>query len=135
MPPVVRGTGVIVVLEGLVALLVAVALVIDGIHGRDARIAFGTAGWFVLVGAALSAAGRALWRGRRWGRGVAVFAQLLILPVSYYMASGSHRPDLGVPLGVVALVTLGLLFSGPALKWAAYQSDSARSNNSGPETR
>lgn len=135
MPPVVRGTGVIVVLEGLVALLVAVALVIDGIHGRDARIAFGTAGWFVLVGAALSAAGRALWRGRRWGRGVAVFAQLLMLPVSYYMASGSHRPDLGVPLGVVALVTLGLLFSGPALKWAAYQSDSARSNNSGPETR
>lgn len=135
MPPVVRGTGVIVVLEGLVALLVAVALVIDGIHGGDARIAFGTAGWFVLVSAALSAAGRALWRGRRWGRGVAVFAQLLILPVSYYMASGSHRPDFGVPLRVVALVTLGLLFSGPALKWAAYHSDSARSNNSGPDTR
>jgi len=145
VPPVVRGTGVVVVLEGLVALLFAVALVIDGIRGADARIAYGTAGWFVLVGAALSAAGLALWRGRRWGRGVAVFAQLLILPVSYYMASGSHRPELGVPLGVVALITLALLFSGPALKWAAYQSGSAesgsaqsgsaRSDNAGPDTR
>lgn len=132
MPPVVRGTGVVVVLEGLVALLFAVALVI---HGGDARIAYGTAGWFVLVAAALSAAGAALWRGRRWGRGVAVFAQLLILPVSYYMASGSHQPRFGLPLGVVALVTLALLFSGPALKWAAYQSDSARSDNAGPDTR
>ena len=135
-----RGSGVVVVLEGLAALLFAVALVIDGIRGGDARIAYGTAAWFVLVGAALSAAGRAQWRGRRWGRGVAVFAQLLILPVAYYMASGSHRPELGLPLGVVALITLALLFSGPALKWAAYQSDSAssdsaRSDKAGPETR
>ena len=89
----------------------------------------------MLVGAALSAAGWALWRGRHWGRGVAVFAQLLILPVSYYMLSGSHRPEFGLPLGVVALLTLALLFNGPALKWAAYQSDSARSDNSGPDTR
>jgi len=133
------------VLEGLVALLFAVALVIDGIRGGDARIAYGTAAWFVLVCAALSAAGLALWRGRRWGRGVAVFAQLLIVPVAYYMASGSHRPELGVPLGLVALITLALLFSGPALKWAAYQSgsaqsdsarsDSASSDNAGPDTR
>ena len=128
-PPVVRGTGLIVMLEGLVALLFAVALVIGGIRGGDARIAYGTAGWFVLVAAALAAAGRALWRGRRWGRGVAVFAQLLILPVAYYMVSGSHRPEFGVPLGLVALITLALLFSGPALKWAVYQSDSARSDS------
>jgi hypothetical protein len=142
---VVRGTGVVVVLEGLVALLFAVALVIDGIRGGDARIAYGTAAWFVLVFAALSAAGLALWRGRRWGRGVAVFAQLLIVPVAYYMASGSRRPELGLPLGLVALITLALLFCGPALKWAAYQSDSAesdsgqsdsaRSDNAGPDKR
>jgi hypothetical protein len=141
----VRGTGVVVVLEGLAAFLFAVALVIGGIRGGDARIAYGTAGWFVLVAAAMSAAGWALWRGRRWGRGIAVFAQLLILPVSYYMAFGSHRPEFGVPLGLVALITLALLFSGPALKWAAYQSDSARSDsaqsasarsdNAGPDTR
>ena len=140
VPPVVRGTGVIVVLEGLGALLFAVALVIGGIRGGNARIAYGTAGWFVLVSAALSAAGWALWRGRRWGRGVAVFAQLLILPVAYYMMSGSHRPEFGVPLGLVAVITLVLMFSGPALKWAAYRSDSARSESArsdraGPDSR
>jgi peptidoglycan/LPS O-acetylase OafA/YrhL len=140
VPPVVRGTGLVVALEGLAALLFAVALVISGIRGGDARIAYGTAGCFVLMGAALGEAGRALWRGRRWGRGVAVFAQLLILPVAYYMVTGSHRPEFGVPLGLVAVITLVLLFTGPALKWAAYQSDSAqsdsaRSDSAGPDTR
>jgi peptidoglycan/LPS O-acetylase OafA/YrhL len=135
VPPVVRGTGVVVVLEGATALLFAVALVIGGIRGADAKIAYGTAGWFVLVGAAVLAAGWALWRGRRWGRGVAVFVQLLLLGVAWYMLSGSHRPDFGVPLGLVALITLALLFSGPALKWAASQSDSASSDKAGPDTR
>ncbi|MBV9515671.1 MAG: hypothetical protein JO280_16775 [Mycobacteriaceae bacterium] len=135
VPPVVRGTGVVVLLEGLAALIVAVALVIGGIRGADAKIAYGTAGWFVLAGAAVTAAGWALWRGRRWGRGVAVFVQLLLLGVAWYMLSGSHRPEFGVPLGVVALLTLVLLFSGPALKWAASHQDSASSDNAGPDTR
>lgn len=135
VPPVVRGTGVVVLLQGLAALMVAVALVIGGIRGADAKIAYGTAGWFVLAGAAVSAAGWALWRGRRWGRGVAVFVQLLLLGVAWYMLSGSHRPEFGVPVAVVALLTLTLLFSGPALRWAASQSDSASSDNDGPDTR
>jgi peptidoglycan/LPS O-acetylase OafA/YrhL len=135
VPPVVRATGVVVLLEGLAAFIFAVALVIGGIRGADAKIAYGTAGWFVLAGAAVSAAGWALWRGRRWGRGVAVFVQLLLLGVAWYMLSGSHRPEFGVPLGVIALIALALLFSGPALKWAASQSDSASSDNAGPDTR
>jgi hypothetical protein len=36
---------------------------------------------------------------------------------------------------VVALLTLGLLFSPLALRWAAYQSDSASADNAGPDTR
>ncbi|HUM00002.1 MAG TPA: hypothetical protein VLU24_11450 [Mycobacterium sp.] len=135
VPAPVRGAGVVVALEGLAALIFAIALVIQGIRGGDARIAFGTAGLLLLFGAAVSAAGRALWLGRRWGRGVAVFTQLLLLPVAFYMLSGSHRPELGIPLGIVALLTLGLLFSPLALKWAAYQSDSARADNAGPDTR
>jgi hypothetical protein len=135
VPPVVRGTGVVVALEGLVALLFALALALSGIRGADAKVAYGTAGMFVLIAAALLAAGWALFRGRRAARGVAVFAQLLILPLAYYMLSGSHRPELGVPLGAVALVTLVLLFSGPALKWAANQPDSASSDSSEPDNR
>jgi hypothetical protein len=135
VPPVVRGTGVVVLLEGVAALMFAVALAIGGARGGDARISYGTAGWFVLTGSAVLAAGWALWRGRRWGRGVAVFVQLLLLGVAWYMLSGSHRPEFGVPLGVVALLTLALLFSGPALKWAAYQRDSASSESAEPDTR
>ncbi len=135
VPAPVRGAGVVVALEGLAALIFALALVIGGVRGGDAKIAFGAAGVLLLFGAAVGAAGWALWRGRRWGRGIAVFTQLLLLPVAYYMLSGSHRPEFGIPLGVVALLTLSLLFSPLALKWAAYQSDSARSDNAGPDTR
>jgi hypothetical protein len=135
VPAPVRGAGVVVLLEGFAALIYAIALVIGGIGGGDARIAFGAAGILLLFGAAVSAAGRALWLGRRWGRGVAVFTQLLLVALAYYMLSGSHRPEFGIPLGIVALLTLGLLFSPLALKWAANQSDSASSDNAGPDTR
>ncbi|MGE5696386.1 MAG: hypothetical protein ACM4D3_14495 [Candidatus Sericytochromatia bacterium] len=134
VPAPVRGAGVVVLLEGVAALIFAIALVISGISGGDAQVAFGTAGMLLVFGAAVSAAGWALWQGRRWGRGVAVFTQLLLLPVAYYMLS-SQRPELGLPVGVVALLTLGLLFSPLAVKWAAAQSDSANADNSGPDTR
>lgn len=134
MPAAVRRAGVVVALEGAAALVVAVVLVILGFSGGNARMAFGTAGWFVLVGGGVLAAGWALLTGRRWGRGLAVFAQLLLLPVAWTMAVGSHRPEFGIPVGVVALAVLVSLFSPSALRWAAGQ-DSAKSDNAGPETR
>jgi hypothetical protein len=86
------------------------------------------------------AAGWALWTGRRWGRGVGVFAQLLLLPVSWYIAVGSHQWLYGIPIAVVALVTLILLFSPSALQWLGAQDsrdsrDSANADNSRPDTR
>jgi len=57
------------------------------------------------------------------------------LGVAWYMLSGSHRPEFGVPVAIVALVALALLFNGPALRWAASQSDSASADNDGPDTR
>ncbi len=75
---------------------------------------YGTAAWFAIIGGGVLAAGWALWTGRRWGRGVAVFAQLLLLPVAWYVAVGSHQWLYGIPVGVVALVTLVLLFSPSA---------------------
>ena len=129
-----RRAGVVVALEGVAALVVAVVLVVLGFSGGNPRVAFGTAGWFVLVGGGVLAAGLALWTGRRWGRGLAVLAQLLLLPVAWYMAVGSHRPEFGVPVALVALGALVLLFSPSALRWAAGQ-DSASSDNAGPDTR
>lgn len=103
----------------MAALIVAVVLVVRGIAGADQHVANGlaTAGWFVLVGAGVIAAGRALMLGKRWGRGLAVITQLLLLPVAWYLAVGSHQPGYGIPAGLVALVVLGLLFSPAAVRW------------------
>ena len=129
----------LVALEGVAGLGAAVAFVIRGLAGADQSTVsgFGNAAWFAIVGAALLAAGRALWTGRRWGRGVAVIAQLLLLPVTWYIAVGSHQWLYGIPIAVVALATLALLFSPSALQWLGAQDsrDSASADNSEPDSR
>ena len=121
VPAAVRGAGVIVALQGSAALVVAVVLVVRGIAGADQRVVngLGTAVWFVLVGGVVLVAGRALMVGKRWGRGLAVVTQLLLLPVAWYLAVGSHRPAFGIPAGLVALTVLTLLFTPAAVAWAA----------------
>ena len=78
--------------------------------------------WYRRHGGAVLAAGYALLAGRRWGRGLAVFAELLLLPVAYYLSVGSHRAPIGIPVGVLALAVLALLFSPAAIRWAAGES-------------
>jgi hypothetical protein len=135
-PATVRQAGVVVALQGAVLVTVAVVLVVRHLAGvEDPRwlSGYGTAAWFAVMGGAVLAAGWALWTGRRWGRGIGVFAQLLLLPVAWYMAVDSHRWAYGVPVALVAVLVLGLLFSPSALAWAAQYSASA--DNSGPDTR
>lgn len=138
-PTPVRSAGRIVAAQGAAALTVAVVLLVRGIAGADQRIVngLGTAAWFVVVGAVVLAAGRALAVGKRWGRGLAVFTQLLLLPVAWYLTVGSHRPAFGVPLGLSALAVLGMLFSPAAVRWAAGgdQGDTASSASRGPDSR
>lgn len=145
-PAVVRGAGLLLAAQGVAALVVAVVLVARGIAGADQQVVHGSpaSGWyaqgttvfFALAGAAVLAAGRALTLGKRWGRGLAVITELLLLPVAWYLTVDSHRPGLGVPVGVVALAVLGLLFSPAGVRWAAGdQRDSANSANRGPDNR
>ena len=126
----------LVALEGAAGVLAAVVYVVSGLAGDDqpGMNTFGTAAWFAVIGGAVLAAGWALWTGRRWGRGVAVFAQLLLLPVAWYIAVGSHQWLYGIPVGVVAVVTLVLLFSPSAVAWLGAQ-DVANDDSCGPETR
>jgi peptidoglycan/LPS O-acetylase OafA/YrhL len=136
-PATVRQAAALVSLQGAALVAIAVVLVVRHLAGAEDQpwfSGYGTAGWFLLMGAAVLAAGLALWTGRRWGRGIAVFAQLLLLPVAWYMAVGSHQWLYGISLAVVALVTLVLLFSPSALQWLGAQ-DSASADNSGPDTR
>ncbi|OBF30230.1 hypothetical protein A5724_23695 [Mycobacterium sp. ACS1612] len=119
-PSTVRQAAVIVGLEGVVLVGVAVVLVVrhlSGVEDQPWLSGYGTAGWFVIMGGAVLAAGWALWTGRRWGRGIAVFAQLLLLPVAWYMGVGSQQWLYAIPVAVVALVTLALLFSPATLQW------------------
>lgn len=126
-------------MQGATGLVLAAVLLIRGLGGADQRVVngFGTAAWFAVAGAAVLAAGCALLVGRRWGRGLAVFAELLLLPVAWYLAVGSHRALLGIPVGVIALAALALLFSPPALRWMSErdQPGPASSVNSGPDSR
>ncbi len=137
-----------VALEGVVLVVVAVVLVVRALGGvHEVSISgYGTAVWFVVMGAALITAGWALWTGRRWGRGIAVFAQLLLLPVAWYIAVGSAQWSYGVPVALVAVVALILLFSPSAVQWLSQTSDddrggvgpsdpAASADNSSPDTR
>lgn len=125
-PTTVRAAAALVGLEGAAGVVAAVVFLIRGLAGADRHIVngFGNAAWFAVIGAALLAAAWALWTGRRWGRGIAVFAQLLLLPVTWYVGVGSHRWFYGIPVAMVALAALVLLFAPATLRWLV--NDSAR---------
>lgn len=108
-------------LQGAVAVGIAIVLVIRGLLGHDqtATSGYGTAAWFVILGGAVLAAGIALITGRRWGRTIAVLAQLLLLPVSWSLLTDSHQPAYGVLLAAVVIGALVLLFSGASSRWMA----------------
>nr|WP_246541091.1 hypothetical protein [Mycobacterium spongiae] len=138
-PSVVRAAGLLVVAQGVAGLVVAAILMVRGVGGADQSVVngLGTAIWFVVVGSGVFAAGWALMTGRRWGRGLAIFAQLMLLPVAWYVAVGSHQLLFGIPVGIMALCALGLLFSPGALRWAAGgdQPGPANAASGGPESR
>ena len=119
-PSVVRYAGFIAAAEGAVAVVAAVVLLIRGFEGAEQRIVngYGTAGWFAIMGGAVLTSGWALITGRRWGRGIAVFANLLLMPVAWYV-SQSHQPAYAVAVAAVALTALVLLFSPAAIRWAS----------------
>lgn len=114
-----RVAGALVSTEGAVAVVVAVVLVIRGLAGADESIVngFGSAIWFAVLGGAVLTGGIALVLGHRWGRALAVVAQLLLLPVVWSLLTGSDQVLLGSVLGVVVVAVLACLFCPPAARW------------------
>lgn len=123
IPSSVRLAGWIASFQGLLGVGVAVALVVRAAAGhREETVAisgYGTAIWFVILGGGLLAAGVGLLRGRRWGRGLVVIAELLLLFVAWYVGVGSHRYLAGIALAVVCAVALVSLFRREAIAWYA----------------
>lgn len=123
VPGTVRGAGGLVALEGAVAVIVAIVLVVRGLLGHEQTVVngYGTAAWFCVLGGGVLAAGLGLLFGHRWGRAIAVIAQLLLLPVVWSLLTDSHQPLFGGVLGMVVVAALGLLFSPPTTRWLARQ--------------
>lgn len=137
IPQSVRRAAALVGLQGAAVMLAAVVFVVRGLAGADQRIVsgYGNALWFGVFGSALLASAWALWTGRRWGRGIAIYAQMLLLPVSWYIGVGSHQWFYAVPLAVIAVLILVLLFSRDTNRWMSDAQDSASAESSGPDTR
>ncbi len=119
-PPIVRYAGYLVAAEAVTALIVDVVLAVLASGGTDKHAqgfnAYGTAGWFAIMGTGLLAGGWALITGRRWGRGIGVFANLLLLGVAWYLFT-SHQVAYGFAVAALAVLTLGMLFSPSAVHW------------------
>ncbi|WP_433683112.1 hypothetical protein [Nocardia sp. CA-119907] len=120
-PATVRGAGGLVALEGAVAVIVAIVLIVRGLLGHDqsATSGYGTAAWFGILGGAVLAAGIGLVLGHRWGRAIAVIAQVLLLPVTWSLLTDSHQPVFGALLGIVVIGALVLLFAPASNRWMA----------------
>lgn len=120
-PRAVRYAGSLVTLEGAGAIGVALVLVLRALTGHDQSVSsgYGTAAWFTILGGGVLAAGIGLVRGRRWGRAIALVAQLLLLPVVWALLTDSHQPFFGILLAAVVVPTLVLLFSRPTSQWMA----------------
>ncbi|RVW04605.1 hypothetical protein [Rhodococcus spongiicola] len=119
-PSTVLGAGVLVTLEGAIAVGAAIVLTVRGLLGHDQSVVsgYGTAAWFAILGGAVLAAGIGLLRGQRWGRTIALVAQLLLLPVAWYVLS-SHQVFWGVLLGLVVISALVMLFAPGTSRWMA----------------
>ena len=110
-------------MQGLVLLGFAIYLVVHALLGyREETVqisGYGTAIWFVIMGGALTAAAVGLLRNKRWGRGLIIIAQLVLLPVAYYLGVGSEQWAAGVIVGASAIVVLVCLFRRESLEWYA----------------
>ncbi|MBS9371348.1 hypothetical protein GON09_000292 [Rhodococcus sp. B50] len=119
-----RAAGWLVVLEGLVAMGFAVYSIIraaSGEHDQSVTNGYGFALWLIVLFGGVLAGGIALVRGVRWGRAVALLAQLLLLPVVWSLLTDSHQPVAGTALALVVVPTLVLLFSPPTSRWLAHE--------------
>ena len=114
-------------LEGAAFIVYAIVAVVRGLmgHEEEAISGYGTAAWFAILGGGIFAGGLALLMGRRWGRAIAVIAQVLLLPFAFALITDSDLPVLGTPILIALVAALVFLFSPSSMTWfaAAYAID------------
>lgn len=116
-----RIAGWISAAQGFVGVTAAVILFVRALGGhREETVVidgYATAVWFLILGGGVLAAGVGLLTGRRWGRGVVVIAELLLLFVAWYLGVGSGHLLAGLALGALCLLALLSLFRRDAIEW------------------
>ncbi|WP_372460852.1 hypothetical protein [Gordonia paraffinivorans] len=119
-PRQIKIAGAVTSVQGLIGVIVAIVLVIRALAGHEetAISGYGTAAWFGIIFGGVLVGGIALWAGRRWGRSIALVAQILLLPVAYYLYT-SGITVVAVPMALVSATVLVMLFSGPSVRWLA----------------
>ncbi|MFD3702552.1 hypothetical protein ACFWUP_05345 [Nocardia sp. NPDC058658] len=122
IPMTVRLAGGLASLEGLAGVVTAIVLIVRALTGHDQSEASGVgmAIWLGVLFGGVLAAGIGLLRGKRWGRAIAVLANLLLLPVAWSLLTDSHQPLWGSLLGVVAVGGLALLFAPATSRFMAH---------------
>jgi hypothetical protein len=103
--PLLVGAG-ITALEGAALAAGGLYIMVSGFLGDQARLGFAEFSGAILLVIGLFAllAGRALLRGRKWGRSPAVLTNSICLPVAYYMwQSGGLTAALGIAVGLLGL--------------------------------
>lgn len=108
--------GAIVLLEGLVGVGAGLYILFNG-HDQTGFSSTGTAAWFLILFGAVLAAGIALLRGHRWGRGVGILTQLLLAPVMFALFGESDRPVWGMVLMVLIVPAFVLLVAPKTSRW------------------
>lgn len=118
-PRSVRTAGALVSLQGLCGLIFAIALAIRALSATaEATKVLGEAGYYVVIGGAVAAAGIGLLLGKHWARAPSIVVQLVLLGVAWYAVGPSSRPEIGVPIGILCIGILVLLFGTRAREWA-----------------
>lgn len=109
--------GVLVGLQAVVGLVVAGVLVARSVSSElGVGPVLAEAGMFAVIGLTLGAVAVGLWTGRPLARTPAIVAQLLLLPVVYYMIGSQLL--LGLAAGAVVFAAFMLLISEPSRAWA-----------------
>jgi hypothetical protein len=111
VPAALRRAALAVGVEALLLAGVAVVLLVLTVVDDASSVgrALAEVIYFGLAAAALAACARGLWRRSSWARGPVVVLQLLLGLFGFQAAFPYQRPELGLPVLVLAVATLYLL--------------------------
>lgn len=118
-PRSVRIAGAVVAVQGLGGLAFAVSVLVRAHSAATgASNAYGQAGYYAVLAAAVLAVAAGLLLGRRWSRTPAAVLQLLLIAVAWYAIGPSGLAPIAIVVAAASVGTLVLLFTQPARVWA-----------------